>query len=451
MSSLPQEATDYLAIHPETEVIDLLVPDPTGILRGKRLPIEDLKKLYGAGVPYPGAGSVLDAKGEVVDTVTYGTSDGDPDIILKPVPGTLVPVPYAKRPTAQVMMQMEHTDGRPYMMDTREVLRRAAQPLYDMGLTPVIAIEYEFYLLEEGLPVRPAKPQSNVPELVGPHCFSFDAFYDHEDFLQQVEAVCKAQRVRTSTALTEFGQGQFELNLPHQADIFRACDDAFYLKRAVKGVARQHSKMATFMAKPFAEDSGSGLHIHVSVLDKNGNNIFGDTDKPWSDKLEHAAGGLHATMAEAMAIFAPVANSYRRFRIGTYVPVTENWGPNHRAVAVRIPLSDQTNKRLEHRVAGADANPYLVTACVLAGIHHGLKNTCKPGTFVHEGEILERERATLPIRWSESLKAFKAGTILKPYLGESFHQVFYDVRRCEEERFHSEISDRDMDWYLRSI
>jgi glutamine synthetase len=242
------------------------------------------------------------------------------------------------------------------------------------------------------------------------------------------------------------------VNLRHVADPALACDHAVLLKRAVKAVARRHGLAASFMAKPFADFSGCGLHIHVSLLNADGENVFAGTsvDGEFSDQLRHAIGGLVESMADSMAIFAPNANSYRRFRPRCYAPLTPNWGPNHRSLALRIPLSAPADTRVEHRVAGADANPYLVVAAVLAGIHFGIVSECEPGPMVKTREPI-KERITLPVRWEAALSVFESGSILPEYLGEKYHKLFAACRREECDRFHAQVSNRDYEWYLRAV
>ena len=209
------------------------------------------------------------------------------------------------------------------------------------------------------------------------------------------------------------------------------------------------------MAKPFQDFAGCGLHIHISVYDSKGQNVFakkGSRAKPpVSEAMRHAVGGLEKTMAEAMAIFAPNANSYRRLQPGAYVPLKPNWGYNHRSVALRIPISDPANLRIEHRVAGADANPYLVVAAVLAGIHHGITNRCKPDTMVPEGTFYRDDEVTLPVRWDDALARFDAGKVLPHYLGKEFCRIFSVCRHSESDQFHAQISNRDYEWYLRAV
>jgi glutamine synthetase len=166
--------------------------------------------------------------------------------------------------------------------------------------------------------------------------------------------------------------------------------------------------------------------------------------------LRHAIGGLSATMAESMAIFAPTANSYRRYRPGLFVPLAPNWGRNHRGVALRVPLSALEDTRVEHRPGGADGNPYLVLAAILAGIHHGITNKIDPGPMVQPGTIIE-EKVELPLRWEAALDAFAAGKVLPKYLGQRYHDLYLSCRREECDRVHAEIPDRDYEWYLRAI
>ena len=263
------------------------------------------------------------------------------------------------------------------------------------------------------------------------------------------------QKVPATAALSEFSAGQFEINLHHVKDPVTACDHGAMLKRLVKGTALKHDLGAAFMAKPFAGESGNGLHVHVSLLNEAGENVFaGPAGAPrpaLSQTLRHAIGGLQQTMADAMAIFAPNANSYRRLQPRSFAPLTPSWGYNHRAVALRVPVCDSKNTRIEHRVAGADANPYLVVAALLAGIHHGIANRCEPTEMVAEGAMIDEQEATLPRRWEAALDRFKRSEILPEYLGEEFCRVFEIMRRNECERFHEQVGNLDYEWYLRSV
>jgi glutamine synthetase len=449
------ELDDFLQKFPETRFMDVFVPDHNGILRGKRIQANEFSKVFGNGSNYVASTPLLNALGDITADISYGNDDGDPDLKSIAVPGSLAPVPWASQPTAQCLLELFEFDGTPFFLDPRNVLRKALKPLTDMGLKPIMATELEFYLVEHDgdsfKPRLPNIPGSKLPQ--GGHQYgSFDDLDSVEDFLMDVDGFCNAQKIPAGTAISEYSPGQFEINLNHVDDPVLACDHAVLLKRAVKAAARKNGLAATFMAKPFREHAGSGLHIHTSLMDGDGKNVFSGTSKDgeFSDTLRHAIGGLVQTMTESMAVFAPNANSYRRYAPGFYVPATPNWGPNHRDLALRIPVSSQKNRRVEHRVAGADANPYLVVAAVMAGIHHGIANQLDPGPMVAEKQSVEYE-VTLPVRWSKSLDAFHAGQVLPRYFGEEYHQLFEACRREESGLFHAQVSNRDYEWYLRAV
>jgi len=453
--SADDELETYLEEMPETRFLEVLAADMNGILRGKRAAVADAAKLFKNGINYCAATFALDSKGATFESIPNGGADGDPDYRARAVPGTLAPVPWAKIPSAQVLMELSHFDGTPYSLDSRQVLRRALKPLNDLGLHPVMAAELEFYLVEhnghEFHPRMPRIPGSGLPQ-DGLQYAMLEDLEDVDNFLGDLDAWCRVQSIPAGAALAEFAPGQFEVNLQHVDDPLKACDHAVLLKRAVKAAALNNGLAATFMAKPFAGIPGSGLHFHVSLLDDNGDNVFAGScqDGAFSESLRHAIGGLAELMTESMAIYAPNANSYRRFVPGAFVPCTPNWGLNHRGVALRIPLSSPENNRVEVRVAGADANPYLVAAAIVAGIHHGLSNHCEPGPMVKEREQVE-DVVTLPVHWPQALDAFEAGTVLPGYLGAEFFRIFALCRREELNRFNSEISNRDYEWYLRAV
>jgi len=453
--ALKQELERYLEAHPETRYVETLLADMNGILRGKRAERHDFKKLFEGGMNLCAATAILDSRGHTFESIPYGVNDGDPDVKGIAVPGTLAPVPWVSLPTAQLLIEMRNFDGSPYPRDPRNVLRAALQPLLDMGLRPVMATELEFYLVEHDgqrfQPKMPHIPGSRQPQ-PGLQYAMMEDLYEVDGFLADLDAICIAQNIPAGAALSEFSPGQFEVNLHHVDDPVLACDHAVLLKRAIKAAATKHGLGATFMAKPFAETAGSGLHLHVSMLDSDGNNVFAGSsrDGAFSDQLRHAIGGMGALMAESMAIFAPNANSYRRHAPGNYVPASPTWGLNHRGVAMRIPLSAPANTRIEHRVAGADANPYLVVAAVMAGIHHGISNRCEPLPMTAEGEEIEYQ-VTVPVRWPQALDAFDAAVILPAYLGEEYCGMFSLCRREEEANYNAEIPTKDFEWYLRAV
>ena len=276
---------------------------------------------------------------------------------------------------------------------------------------------------------------------------SLDKLDEFDDVLGAIEQACGMQNIPTTSMISEYGAGQFEVNLQHQDDPLLAADHAALLRRAVQGVSRARGFDASFMSKPFAEQSGSGLHLHLSLIDDEGNNIC-DPRQPHGDRyLAQAVAGLQATMVEAMAIFAPNLNVYRRFKPDEFVPVTTDWGDNNRSVAFRIPPSDAANRRIEHRVSGAEANPYLVVAAVLAGIHYGLSAKLEPGGK-HTGNAGAEVDSRLPLTLWQALAAIRDAEILPAYLGADYLQIYADVKQAEFQAFMADIHPREYEWYL---
>ena len=452
-----KELSLFLETHPQLETLELLVPDMNGIIRGKRINVDEADTLYENGLNFPAATHLLDSSGNVIDDLILGTDDGDPDFTARPVENSLVMVPWLDNPTAQAIITLVDRNNEPYASESRNILKKTVAILNEQGLYPTVAVELEFYLIHDPDALSISPRYGPVPGTTllqaGPQVYSLEDLRELDPFFNQLQANCKLQEIPVGTTISEFSTGQFEVNLHHVDDPLLAADHAILLRRAVRETAKSFGLGATFMAKPFMETAGSGMHIHISLQDSDGNNLFNADENDatgFNTNLQYAVGGLAETMAEGMAIFCPNANSYRRFQPGFFAPITPNWGPNHRNLSIRIPLSDNKNIRIEHRASGADANPYLVMACVLAGIHYGLINKITPPAMIAEGEVIDPE-ITLPVKWDKALDAFEKATVLNEYLGSEYSDLFLRSRRCEMDRFTSQISNKDFEWYLRSI
>jgi glutamine synthetase len=318
------------------------------------------------------------------------------------------------------------------------------------GLQPVVAVELEFYLVEpDGAGVKPATGLVSGEPSVRHDAYGLGKLDEMSPLFDDIYRAARAQGLPVRTLMSEYAPGQFEVTLEHRPDALAAADDAIQWKRLVRGVAAGHGRVATFMAKPFAGIAGSGMHVHVSLAGADGGNLFASPDPAGTPLLRHAIGGMQASMAEAMAVFAPNANSYRRFRRQSYAPIAATWGVNNRSVGFRIPSGPPASRHVEHRICGADANPYLAVATVLAGMHHGIVNRVDPGAPVTGNGYELPTDPTLPLNWHAALDRCEASALLNEYLGADFVRVFMAVKRAECERFNSEPTELDYAWYLR--
>ena len=345
---------------------------------------------------------------------------------------------------------MAEREGGPFFADPRFVLSKVAARFAPLGLTPVCALELEFFLLE-ARPARDGRPRVAARQGAGSatDCgavYGLDPLDAEDGFLGRLARYCAGQDLLAKGAVSEYAPAQFEVNLGHVADPLRAADQAFLLKRAIKAAARAEGLRATFMAKPFADRAANGLHVHVSLADRRGGNRFATDEQ----SLGHAIGGLQVTMAEAMLLFAPNANSFRRLRPLSYAPLAPTWGYNNRTVALRVPAGPAAARRVEHRVAGADANPYLVLAAVLAGIHHGLTRQLDPGPPV-EGNAYALVEPSLPRSWDCAIEALERAALLPDYLGARFCHLYRVCRAAERDRFADLITPAEYAWYLGTV
>lgn len=438
--------------HPAVMAVDVLLPDLCGVFRGKRVPIDELVKVYTEGVAFPGCTFAVDITGDTVEETGMSVDKGVPDRICRPVPGSLSPVPWAARPLGQVMLSMRDADGSPFPYAPRALVENLTAELARRGLTPMVAIELEFYLLDrdraaDGPPRPPVSKRSGLPQN-RTQVYGLAELEDFEDVLDDVTASAQAQGIPAGTAIAEYGPGQFEITLAHRPDALRAADDAVLFKRAVRGVAQRHGFEATFMAKPYADQASSGMHIHMSVLDRDGRNIFAADAPEGSPLLAHAIGGMARTMPACMALAAPGANSWRRFQAGSYAPTVIAWGVNNRTAPLRIPTGGPDSRRVEYRIAGADANPYLVLAGMLAGLLHGLDGKVDPGPAL-DGNAYAADAPRLPDEWGAALDLFQASAILRRWFGDAFVDTYAVTKRAERAKFQQRVTPLEWEWYLR--
>ncbi len=456
LAASPEECRAFLAANPHIHYVEVLFTGMSGVPRGKRLRRHELQAIYDYGRFLPGSVQVVDITGQDAYDTGLVWENGDADLLARPVAGSLVPAPWLGDDTAQVLVSMHELDGAPSDLDPRVVLKSIIDRFAQDGLTPVAACELEFYLVDA---MRAADGRLQAP-LHGPTgrratlngVYGLREMEDIGPFLRELWATADAQGVPLEGAIAEYGVSQIELTLRHKPDVLRAADEAVMYKRLAKGVALRHGMEATFMAKPFSDQAGNGLHLHVSLADAEGRNIFASQDEEGDPRLKHAIGGMKALLGPSMAIFAPNANSFRRFRANSYAPVAPTWGVNNRTVSLRIPAGPPSTRHVEHRVAGADANPYLALAALLAGVHYGLKHQIDPGPkVVGDGyAAAAKSDLKLPSNWFAATDAFAASDIMKDYFGERFVAMYAALKRQEQDRFFEVVTELDLEWYLQN-
>lgn len=450
----PQEAIDFLAANPDLVAVDLLLPDQHGVLRGKRIPAHDLLKAYESGIFLPGSVFALDINGNTIESTGIGFDTGDCDQPCRPLAGTLVRVPWQNKPMAQCLLTMEQEPGVPYFANPRNVLDRVMDRFAELKLTPMVAVELEFYLTDtERLPngqlQAPISPVNGLRE-VDTQVYSMDNLDDYGDLLEDIMSAAEVQGLPASTAIAEYAPGQFEINLNHVADAILACDQAVMLKRLIRSVSRRHGFEATFMAKPFADQAGSGMHIHMSLLDEDGNNIFATGTAQDNEPLHKALAGLQHTMADSMGLLCPKVNSFRRFQPDFFVPMAPTWGIDNRTVALRIPNGGAKARRIEHRVAGADANPYLAMAALIGGTHYGLTNNLSLEPQI-KGNAPDQVKPSLPLDWRSAQQQLGRSSFAKDYIGAEYLHVYQEVQQAEFIQFNGEVTSLEIDWYQRTL
>lgn len=432
---------------------DFFITDLNGNLRGKRIPATAMKKVMKEGVKLPRSVVGFDFWGaDVLDNgLVFET--GDSDGVCLPVSDKAIPVPWAESPREQILAMMFNPDGSAFEADPRQVLKRVVDRFRARGLRPVMATELEFYLMdgESETTQRPMPPllADGGRRLSNTEGYAVEEMDGFSAFFADIREACDLQGIDADTIVAEMGPGQFEINLNHVDDPMSAADQAILFKRLVRGVSRNHGYAATFMAKPYADQSGNGFHVHFSLLDEAGQNVFDDGTEQGSIMMKQAVAGMMKTMPDTMLTLAPNQNSYRRFMPGAHAPTFASWGYENRTVALRIPESPCVARRIEHRVAGADANPYLVLASVLAGALYGIENGLEPTDPV-EGDAYSEidESMMLPNKWEDATDAFENSAVLREYLGEEFQRVYTAAKRQEQRLLNERITDVEYEAYL---
>ena len=432
------------------EEIEAVVPDMTGVARGKIIPARKYHEEVGLRLPesifaqtvngdYPSQWDVL--------------GDADGDIFLKPDPATVRAEPFAARPSAVIIHDCYYFDGTPVEVAPRQVLHRVLELYRKKGWAPVVAPEVEFYLVKPNTdadyPLEPPVGRSGRAES-GRQAFSIDAVNEFDALFQDLHIYCEIQDIGVETLIHESGVAQMEINLLH-GDAMELADQVFLFKRGLRRVAMRHKIYGTFMAAPLEGQPGSALHIHQSVVDiKTGNNIFSNRRGDESELFKHFIGGLQRYLPAAMALCAPNVNSYRRLAPNEFgAPVNIEWGHDNRTTGLRVPVSAPGARRVENRVCGADVNPYLAIATSLACGYLGMcEQIASKKPVTGDAGILD---TTLPHTLREAVSELQQCEPLHDLLGEKFLRLYCSVKQHEYNTFLKVISAWEREHLLLNV
>ena len=416
------------------EDVEAFVPDMAGSARGKVVPADK----FGVGkIKMPEAIFGQTISGAYVDN---DKNVEDRDMLLVPDPQTLRPVPWVADPAASVFLDCYHSDHAPVMTSPRAVLRNVLGKFEAQGWVPVVAPEVEFYLINPHADanVEAEPPTGRLGWTEGARQpYSVDAMNDFEPFINDLYKYCEDQGIRIDTLSQEMGPAQFEINFLH-GNALELADQVFLFKRTVREAAIEHEMHATFLAKPMSEEAGSALHIHQSIVTKDGENIFSNSDGEASDLFYAYLGGLQHYMPEAMLLFAPYVNSYRRFLNPWASPVNLSWAIDNRTVGLRVPDAEPENRRVENRLAGSDVNPYLVIAGTLACGYLGMIEGLKPTDPV-EGSAYG-EDFSLHRHIHSANEALRESSSMRSMLGDDFVDLYCTVKADEYKEFQEIIT-----------
>lgn len=440
------EAEKFLADNAEIESVDFLIPDINGVMRGKWGPAEALAKICNPGINMPLSIFGLDIWGREVESTGIHIETGDIDGYCRAIPGRINRAPWSPRPSAQVLMSMYTEAGDPFVIDPRNALQRVVDRFTAKGWRPVTAFELEFYLVDPA--VFQSSGRMGKDDGPGPdrqHMYSLSELRGQSELFAEIRSAAIAQGLPIDTIIKEAAPGQFEVNLKHRADAMAAADDTVLLRRLINECAHKYGLRATFMAKPFLDWPGNGMHVHASIIDADGENIF--AGEGGDIKLQHAAAGLLSTLKDTLLLYIPGFNGYRRLQPGSYAPTRIAWGRNNRSVVVRVPASDDKARRLEHRMSGADANPYFVLAGVLGGMLEGLEEGKAPPPPV-EGNAYNVPLPQLSDDMDDAIEDFERSDFIRRLFGADLRRIFAEIKREELKAFDNEITPLERSTYL---
>lgn len=441
----------WLHDHPEVRNVRCGAADLNGQARGKRVPRRFAEKLETEGTRFPLSVLNLDIWGEDIDASPMVFETGDPDGLLLPTERGYVPMPWLSSPSALIPVWMHNEDGTPFPGDPRHALANVVARYKALGLTPVAATEMEFYLIDDsGREIKQPRSPLSGKRRPGAEILSLRALDAFDDFFNDLYDACEVMDIPAEAAVSEAGTGQFEVNLEHVPDALKAADDAWLFKMLVRGIARNHGMAASFMAKPYDDYAGNGLHTHFSIIDDAGNNLMANGTFEGSEMLANAIAGCLQGIPDLALIFAPHGNSYERLVPNSHAPTGICWAYENRTASIRVPGGSLKARRVEHRVAGGDVNPYLFLAAVLGSALIGIEDNLKPGPPI-TGNAYDQDLPQIPTTWIEAIEAFDASPIARRIFDPMLVDNFVLTKRQELQNFQKLTLEEQVNLYLDTV
>lgn len=404
-----------------THTVVLAIGDLNGIARGKRLQANMWERTAHHGVALANALFQMDMTCDIWDTPYGNFANGYPDVHIVPIPGTLRPVPWEPGVVLTMCRSEEIPHRGPVPVDPRNVLLTAVERAADLGYQVMVGTELEFFLLD---------PETRRPRDVGIGVYGLARGTQFEYVLGPIRNLCTEFGILVEVSNPEYGAGQFEVNLRY-SDAITAADNAMLFRNCVKEIAASFGMLATFMAKPFFGESGSGFHVHQSLW-RSGVNAFSDNGR-LSELGRLYLGGLRRHIADLAMLSAPTPNAMKRRQPYTFCPINNTWGIDNRTVAIRVIEGDPSVVRIEQRDGSADANPYLLIGSQIAAGLDGVANRIDPGPMT-AGDGYEASGAEpLPTTTPEAIRRFEASALVKDLIHPMLIETLVGQARREHD------------------